>query len=89
MIKIGISGENTGIRIASAILWPSFIFAGLASMLFFASFDPHELAYLATFPFEITPTEGYTIGFILFWLLGIINIAGAFFLIRVIDIDFK
>ena len=89
MIKIGISGERKAVRILSAILWPSFFLAGIASMVFFSSFDPEELAYMATFPIELTATEGYTLGFVLFWLLGIANISGAFFLIRVLDVEFK
>jgi hypothetical protein len=42
-------------------------------MLFFATFDPVALAELATFPLEIDRMGGYSIGFLLFWVLLIIN----------------
>ena len=89
MIKIAVIGDWKAVQIISAILWPSFVLSGIASMLFFASFDPQELAYFATFPIELSRTAGYTLGFLLFWLLGAANISGAFFLMRVFDIRFE
>jgi len=51
-----------------AVLWPSFLTAGLATILFFTAFDPQLLAELAGYG-EISRLAGYTIGFFLFWLL--------------------
>ncbi len=51
-----------------AVLWPSFLTAGLATALFFTAFDPLDLAALIGYP-EISRTGVYTIGFFLFWLL--------------------
>ena len=56
-------------RTYGTIAWVSFLFAGLATMLFFATFDPVEIASLATYPMTMSPLAGYTIGFFLFWIL--------------------
>ena len=50
-----------------AVAWPSFFAAGVATMVFFALFDPVELARLAWVDVEIDRKWGYTIGFFLFW----------------------
>lgn len=57
-----------------SVMWPSFIVAGLATIIFFTVFDPIALAELAGVP-ELTRTGGYTIGFFAFWLLTSISCA--------------
>lgn len=54
-------------RIAS-ILWPSFISAAAATILFFAFFDPVELAKLRNIN-EFSRLAGYTLGFFGFWIV--------------------
>jgi len=55
-----------------AVLWPSFLTAGAATILFFVLFDPEDLLM-------ILGHEGgsrlavYTIGFFLFWLLTAVS----------------
>ena len=56
------------IQRAVAVLWPSFITAGLATVVFFTLFDPVELAAAAGWG-EVSRLGGYTIGFFAFWLL--------------------
>lgn len=51
-----------------AVLWPSFLTAGIATALFFTAFDPDELLVLSG-QVEISRMGAYTIGFFLFWLL--------------------
>ena len=51
-----------------SILWPSFLTAGVATILFFTAFDPAELMLVSGYG-EISRIGGYTIGFFLFWLL--------------------
>jgi hypothetical protein len=51
-----------------AVLWPSFLTATLATILFFTAFDPQLLMELAGYG-EISRLGGYTVGFFLFWLL--------------------
>jgi len=54
-------------RRAMAILWPSFLMAGVLEGLVFAAFDPQ------TFRFggigEISPQAVYTLSFFMFWLV--------------------
>lgn len=54
-------------------LWVSFLSAAIATMLFFATFDPSLLSEIATYPMNLDRTSGYSAGFLLFWVLLIIN----------------
>ncbi len=51
-----------------AILWPSFFAAGVATMVFFALFDPVDLLHLLRPDVAISRGLGYTLGFFLFWI---------------------
>jgi len=51
-----------------AILWPSFITACIATILFFTAFDPQLLMAVGGYE-PVTRLGSYTIGFFLFWLL--------------------
>jgi hypothetical protein len=51
-----------------AILWPSFLTAGVATILFFTAFDPEVILAVSGYG-EVSRLGGYTIGFFLFWLL--------------------
>lgn len=59
-------------RIVS-IMWPSFLTASFATILFFVLFDPSDLALISGF--EVTRTGGYTIGFFFFWFITSIGCA--------------
>lgn len=52
------------------ILWPSFLMAGVADILFTTLFDPLEILYRGE-PLIEQRIAAYTIGFFVFWLLGI------------------
>lgn len=54
-------------RIVS-VLWPSFLTAGIATIVFFTLFDPVQLSMIAGGP-DISRMAGYTFGFFCFWLL--------------------
>ncbi len=56
-------------RRVGMVTWVSFVAACVASMVFFAMFDPDELAKITTFPIKFSSTAGYSFGFLLFWLL--------------------
>lgn len=58
---------------AVTVVWVSFVSAGIATMLFFATFDPLELAQIATFPAGLDRSSGYSLGFLLFWILLMLN----------------
>jgi hypothetical protein len=51
-----------------AVVWPSFFAAGVATMVFFAMFDPAELSRIAWVGVEVDRRWGYTVGFFLFWV---------------------
>jgi len=55
------------LRLASIILWPSFLVAIIAEGFFFSLFDPRELLYVVG-RLELPPLAGYTIGFFFFWV---------------------
>lgn len=63
------AGRRGKLLMWGAIIWPSFLMAGIASVLFFATFDPQLLSRAATFPAHLSRGVGYTLGFILFWVL--------------------
>lgn len=50
-----------------AILWPSFVLAGVATMVLFAFVDPVELHAISFPDWHFGRTAGYTIGFFMFW----------------------
>lgn len=52
------------------ILWPSFLVAGLADLVFIALFDPLEMLYRGEAHIE-QRLGVYSVGFFVFWLLGI------------------
>ena len=50
------------------VLWPAFIAAGIAEVVFFTVIDPQHL-YLLGKPVGLPPLASYSIGFLLFWLI--------------------
>lgn len=67
---------------AIIIGWSSFAVAAVATMLFFAAFDPAELARAATYPIQLSRFAGYTLGFFLLWALTAIASVLSLFLMR-------
>ena len=51
-----------------AVLWPSFLLAGLATTLFFVAFDPEEVLACVGGP-ALSRLGAYSIGFFFFWSL--------------------
>tara|TARA_B100001964_G_scaffold242749_1_gene318490 strand:- start:1566 stop:1874 length:309 start_codon:yes stop_codon:yes gene_type:complete len=51
-----------------AVLWPSFLMAGAATIIFFAIFDPYDLLAPTWFP-NLSRLSAYGVGFFLFWAL--------------------
>jgi hypothetical protein len=50
------------------VLWPSFLVAGIAEIVFFTVIDPQDL-YLFGQPVHFSPLATYSIGFFAFWAL--------------------
>ncbi len=53
----------------ATVVWISFLAAAVATMLFFAVFDPVELAASLDEELEIGRQAGYAVGFFFFWVL--------------------
>lgn len=50
------------------VLWPSFLVAGVAEIVFFTLIDPQEL-YLFGRPVHFSVIATYSIGFLGFWMV--------------------
>ena len=63
------------------ILWPAFLVAGAAELVFFSIFDPFDLHFFGA-PLEMSREAIYTMGFFGFWGLGVASSALTLFLER-------
>jgi hypothetical protein len=63
------------------VLWPSFLIACAAELLFFSIFDPTDL-HLFGVPVEAERMPVYTVGFFAFWAIGAISSGLTVFLSR-------
>jgi hypothetical protein len=50
------------------VLWPSFLVAGIAEILFFTIIDPQDLYFFGQ-PVHFSPLATYSIGFFAFWAI--------------------
>ena len=69
------------------ILWPSFIAAGLATLVFFAFVDPLRLRDISFADIPLSRELGYTLGFFLFWALTTASSAVTWYLLRPLPAD--
>jgi hypothetical protein len=63
------------------VLWPAFVVAGVAEMVFFSVFDPFQLHFFGE-PLYLSRMAIYTMGFFGFWGVGIASSALTTFLAR-------
>jgi hypothetical protein len=68
------------------IVWPAFLMAGVAELVFFSIFDPFDLHFFGA-PLEMSRQAIYTMGFFGFWGLGIASSALTLFLARPASAD--
>lgn len=61
--------SNRRAQCIGSVVWPSFLGACLASLLFFGSFDPQPLASQLLGE-DAGRLAGYTLGFFFFWLIS-------------------
>lgn len=54
--------------VVGAVLWPSFFAAGVATIVFFALFDPEQLQVQLLPDWQPSRELTYTLGFFLFWV---------------------
>lgn len=64
------------------VIWISFLSAAIATMVFFAIFDPVELASILDSDLEISHDAGYAVGFFCFWVLCALCSGVTAFLVR-------
>ncbi len=62
----GTEGGRPMLKLAMAVLWPSFLSATMAEGLFFSVFDPTDLMLVGGH-LDFEPIAAYTIGFFFFW----------------------
>jgi hypothetical protein len=62
------NSEIPTIQKVIAVLWPSFLVAGIETIVFFTIFDPLNVFI----DYNITRLGAYSIGFFLFWVFAII-----------------
>ena len=55
-------------RRLGTVIWVSFLMACLQCILFFALFDPLDLALLSSLNIDISRMHGYALGFVFFWV---------------------
>lgn len=61
-----------------AILWPAFITASIATVLFFIAFD----AQIFFVEYDISQTGVYSIAFFIFWFFGIFTSAATCYFLK-------
>jgi hypothetical protein len=54
----------------ATVIWISFLAASVATMLFFAVFDPTELIATLYVDIDIGRQGGYAVGFFFFWIIS-------------------
>jgi len=64
------------------VVWISFLSAAIATMVFFAVFDPVELLGMFDATLELSRDAGYAAGFFFFWLLCALCSGVTAFLVR-------
>ncbi|WP_018232506.1 hypothetical protein [Thioalkalivibrio thiocyanodenitrificans] len=62
--------ERPLVQRAIAVLWPSFLVAGVATVLLFTWVDPAELSQCLDGMPAVTRMEAYSVGFFILWLFA-------------------
>lgn len=73
---------STAAQTVAAVLWPSFLAAAMATMLFFAFVDPALVHEATSPPLEVNRMTGYAIGFFFFWFVTAVSSAVSVYLLR-------
>lgn len=66
-------------RRAMQVVWPAFLAAAGAELVFFAIFDPFELHFFGA-PLDLSREAIYAMGFFGFWGVGIVSSTFTLFL---------
>jgi len=79
----GEPGPSRVARYAMAVVWSSFLSAGVLEALVFAVVDPHELRWFGAAPVELSAQAVYTLSFLIFWGVAALGASVALMLITV------
>ncbi|MGN0858238.1 MAG: hypothetical protein ACI4NW_03505 [Stenotrophomonas sp.] len=60
----------SALRTVGIILWPAFVVAALATLVFFALIDPLALAAISWPALGVSRLTGYSLGFFMFWAVA-------------------
>ena len=75
MDRAGEASDTPLVQRISAVLWPAFLCAGVATGVFFTFFDPVVMLECEGEP-PMTRMGAYTLGFFMFWALCIASSVG-------------
>ncbi len=67
-----------------AVLWPSFLVAGIATILLFATFDPHDLMDAIGLS-DVGRMAVYSLGFFLIWVIAFTSSSLTVYFLRPVD----
>lgn len=80
------AGDGRDMRhwiVVALVLWPSFLAASVASLLFFAAVDPQLLRGAGPRIFDdLNRDAGYALGFFFFWAIAALASALSVYMIR-------
>jgi len=77
----GAPGPSRVARFAMAVVWSSFLAAGVLEALVFAVVDPGELRWFGGSQVELSARAVYTVSFLIFW--GVIALGASLALLLV------
>ncbi|MFY7866756.1 hypothetical protein [Roseateles sp.] len=65
----GGDGSSRLSRMAMAVVWPSFLMAGVIEALVFAVVDPSDLTWFGGASMDLPRQAIYTLSFLIFWMV--------------------
>lgn len=83
----GAPGPSRIARFAMAVVWSSFLAAGVLEAMVFAVVDPHELRWFGAAPIEMSVQAVYTVSFLIFWGVAALGASLALLLVSLPDED--
>jgi hypothetical protein len=82
-LEVGEDRDRRHLVVIALVLWPSFLAASVASLLFFAAVDPQLLRDAGPRIFDNLNREaGYALGFFFFWATAALSSALSVYMIR-------
>ena len=83
----GAPGPSRVARFAMAVVWSSFLSAGVLEALVFAVVDPADMRWFGGAQVELSTQAVYTVSFLIFWSVIALGASLALLLVSVPDDD--